>query len=504
TVTRTLSSGEMTVTPTVDLAPGPGLPQGLTAGESWTGTLGRGVVLNLLSVNGGDDLTGTRIESSSPVVAFSGHACANVPSLGVEACDQLQEQLLPIERWGTRYVAVPFAARGDMPDTWMVIGGADGVQVTATIPIEGLGADEQLQTGQRVVFESDEPFELRADGPVLLVQLAHGAQGEGSIPDPRCGDFFDSGLGDPSMALVPAVASWRRSVMFTTPPGIADDHILLTAPEGTAVALDGTPLTDWRPLGGTGLSWLRTPVSDGGHRLEGTRPFGLITYGFDCFISYATVGGLNPSATQVPRGNCDLCQADSDCGPGGRCTAPDDDGPTVCALACTTAAECGADYTCAMRDGAQVCISTTACQGTLEPFCQDPPSCSGDTPLLDPGACACVGCLSDEDCGPNAFCNAQQTCEENSNTGGCQSDSDCVMGDTVGRCDATLGCYTPGQCGDQDPFDSSCPEGLMCTGLFPLFQGCAGCTDDTDCRAGEFCIPDPFGGGVNTCFVFPN
>lgn len=56
------------------------------------------------------DLTGTAIKAHHPVVVYSGHECANVPSYS-SSCGHLVEQIPPVNVWGTCYVAAAFAGR---------------------------------------------------------------------------------------------------------------------------------------------------------------------------------------------------------------------------------------------------------------------------------------------------------------------------------------------------------------------------------------------------------
>jgi hypothetical protein len=60
---------------------------------------------------GAGDLTGTTIESSQPVAVFVGHDCTTVPS-DRPASDHLEEQLLPVESYGKKFVIPRSPPRG--------------------------------------------------------------------------------------------------------------------------------------------------------------------------------------------------------------------------------------------------------------------------------------------------------------------------------------------------------------------------------------------------------
>jgi hypothetical protein len=52
------------------------------------------------------DLTGTLVTADKPVSVFGGHKCVQVP-LGTQACDRLEEAMLPIETLAKEYIVTP-------------------------------------------------------------------------------------------------------------------------------------------------------------------------------------------------------------------------------------------------------------------------------------------------------------------------------------------------------------------------------------------------------------
>lgn len=76
----------------------------LPAGGTYTGILHRLQTLSFESIN---DLTGSRITSSKPLVVISGHECAQFDSNST--CSFIAEQIPPVYAWGTSFVASPFS-----------------------------------------------------------------------------------------------------------------------------------------------------------------------------------------------------------------------------------------------------------------------------------------------------------------------------------------------------------------------------------------------------------
>jgi hypothetical protein len=68
------------------------------------------------------------------------------------------------------------------------------------------------------------------------------------------------------------------------------------APLGQEVRIDGVPIADeyWQPVGTRGRFEVAVvPVSAGSHTLTSNTTFGVVGYGYDCHVSYASPGGLN-------------------------------------------------------------------------------------------------------------------------------------------------------------------------------------------------------------------
>ncbi len=84
------------------------------AGVPFVVSLNQGESYQLKAQSPTLDLTGTLVraldESGAcrPFAVFAGNTCGLVPT-NCQACDHLYEQLLPVDYWGTAFIAVPFA-----------------------------------------------------------------------------------------------------------------------------------------------------------------------------------------------------------------------------------------------------------------------------------------------------------------------------------------------------------------------------------------------------------
>ena len=178
-----------------------------------------------------DDLSGTIIRASRPLVVFSGHECAEVP-LDVTACDNVVEQMPPGYTFGYTFFLVPLAGRvsGDMFRVGTL---TDGTQVTATcvtspqdvpkrLPLDGNGA---IDRGEYVTFftprnddnEDDwKPSYCCVDStqPVIVAQYS-----AGYTHDYRLTGKPNLELGDPFMSLIPPVTQFLNNYTMTSLTG---------------------------------------------------------------------------------------------------------------------------------------------------------------------------------------------------------------------------------------------------------------------------------------------
>lgn len=308
----------------------------LGPGEQVKLELGPYDVINLETQGLNVDFTGTLIAATRPVTVFVGSEASDVPRFGTYAtrqccADHLEEQLFPnsvagtyfsIARMPPRTRALAEAARSgqvidiaitDEPEWVRVIAITGRTEIVTTLP----EPDDLfvLEEGEDRIVRADQDFLLNASAPVAVLQ-ALASQGVTGIPRQYPG-------GDPSIITVPPIQQYRSDYIFLTPDKYAFDFVVITAEAVATVLLDGDDVKercDTGPADGIddgdgesddGRVVYRCQLSfpevtsgplgmtfpgeqhDGVHTVVSDREVGIVVYGFDRFVSYAYVGGLD-------------------------------------------------------------------------------------------------------------------------------------------------------------------------------------------------------------------
>ncbi len=329
---------------TARIVPGGPITNGVAKGGEIDVTLQPFEVLNLETGDFNADFTGSLIDASGPVAVFTGGEASDAPffsSIAGRYCcaDHLETQMVPVRAVGKRYVLgmVPnrskaIAAAGatisvyDEPEFFRIVNAVPGLtKVTTTLPapydvfnLDGEGANVTLITHR--------DFLLTASQPVLVADVQASQEAAGVV----------RGLpgGDPSLRLVAPVEQWRNDYVLLTPDKYSFDFLVVTAPAGAALFIDGQPvdgkICEVGPADGLTDKERKSKVSpfvvyrcqlsfpvilpdvaapnnilpgrqnDGVHHVQSDYPVGVLVYGFDSFVSYAYTGGtelneLNPN-----------------------------------------------------------------------------------------------------------------------------------------------------------------------------------------------------------------
>lgn len=290
-VVATADATTLTITPTADIAAGThGLPA-MTAGVPTEIVLDAYDYLQITIEDLG--LTGSSIVADRPVAVFGGHTCASVPSEAVGACDHVEEQLFPLETWGTRYVAARTPQRAAEPMRWRILASEDNTKVRFDPPVS-VGAELVLDAHEWIEFDEQQDFFITADDPILVAGYIHGADAGG-------------GQGDPSMVLMVPVEQYRDDYVFLVDSSYTRNFVKLIRPAGAAVELEclgPVPEALWSPVGASGWEQATVTMTPGAmnpgsscapgtNAASSSAPFGIIVSGEADYASYAYPGGLS-------------------------------------------------------------------------------------------------------------------------------------------------------------------------------------------------------------------
>lgn len=255
---------------------------------------------------------------------YVGSEASDAPSftdLSERSCcaDHLEVQVTPTRAVGQHYTigrmpnrSKAISAAGAVvgtfaePELYRVVATADGpTHVTTSLPAP-YDAFDLDGAGANLVLSALEDFRLDASKPVLVADV--------QVSQEAAGISIANGLpgGDPSLLLIPATEQWRSSYVLLTPDKYAFDFLVVTAPNGAQVFVDGLPadattcevttaaFTVYRcqlsfpvidPAGRPPTNISPAVPHDGVHRVQADVPVGVLVYGFDYRVSYAYAGG---------------------------------------------------------------------------------------------------------------------------------------------------------------------------------------------------------------------
>lgn len=233
----------------------------------------------------GNDLSGTRIESSSKIAVFSGDLIVRTNEEDVTT-DHIVEQMMPTSSWGTTFGAV---ALPDQDDGYSIHFITHEDETVVEVNGDVYEIDEAgSYLGQGVHIQDGTYVGIQSDKPIMVVQIAKSQ--------------ISSTNGGPAMVLIPPVQQYQSDYTFAIPPGkFYQTYILLIIEESETdnLSLDGGAVDiEWQNIPGS------VPLLVGGyfqvddgqvHRVLHSKnaPFGAYVYGHDNnTCSFAYVAGM--------------------------------------------------------------------------------------------------------------------------------------------------------------------------------------------------------------------
>jgi len=323
---------QVTFVPTVATMDGPGVPSVAAGAQSPAVELKQGEVLNIESQVGDMDLSGTLVTATGPVAVFGGHEATAMMNLC--CADHLEEQLMPIDTWGTHYLISQTWARWKEKDHVRIMAAEDGTNVTlnpavAMVPTLAAGKYFSFQTNVNVEITANKPIQVaqylassfeilgspnvdncfnQADCPPTYEcdpfmgmcsgpscsSIANCPSGHTCEQYPLYGGACEP-IGDPDMIMAVAEEQFMDSYVFLVPDAYLQDYVNVIAPmNAQKVVLDSMqiPPESFVPIGASGYGVFRKQMGDGVHTLWSDAKVGIMVYGYDNDVSYGYPGGM--------------------------------------------------------------------------------------------------------------------------------------------------------------------------------------------------------------------
>jgi hypothetical protein len=259
------------------------------AGGTATFSLDRGDVVQVVGTSTAD-FSGSLVSASAPVQVITGIGCTNNPH-DSDACDHVEESVLPAETLGKRYyVSVPTSPLGTViGHVVRIYGNVDGTALS--YPGVNPGGPATIDAGEVVdlgIVSSD--FEIVGDHELAVASFQLGAD----LVMP--GVASDQQKGDPDQSFMVAVEQYRKKYVFLAPTDYDVSFVDVVAPDGAVLELDGAPVTATvTPISsGYGIARVQLgPGAGGAHVLTASEPVGIQVLGYGTYTSYQYPGGLN-------------------------------------------------------------------------------------------------------------------------------------------------------------------------------------------------------------------
>ena len=254
---------------------GAGVPD-VGAGQTGQVVMNRFDTMEVRVDNGGD-ISGTIISADKPIWVVGAVNCVNVPN-GVTYCDHIEEQMLPLDYWGKKYVGAHSPTRGGEKHYWRVYGGDANTTITTNPPQPGTPLVLGKGEWKELVIANSTSFIFEGDKPFLPVQYLEGQDG-------------GAGTGDPAMYQMIPVEQFLNRYAFVTGTGYTTHYAQIIRLKGNPdVLVDGVVVGGYYAVGDYEVA--DHTIAEGPHLAESDADFGIINVGYTGVTSYAYPGGL--------------------------------------------------------------------------------------------------------------------------------------------------------------------------------------------------------------------
>ncbi|MBK9259115.1 MAG: IgGFc-binding protein [Polyangiaceae bacterium] len=261
-----------------------------------TFSVNRGEVVEVV-FDPSSDPAGSLVYADKPVQVISGLPCTQMP-IGTQACDHIEETVLPAETLGKRYFVVPpTSPNGNVVGHVVrIYGNVNGTQLSypgATPP----NAPLSVNAGQ--VFDLgvvSAPFEIVGTNEFAVASFQLGA----ALVDPNA---LEQAKGDPAQSNAIAVEQFRIKYVFLAPSDYDVSYVDIIQPMGANIVLDGNAVSQSpTPISSNyGINRVKLgPGVNGAHVLTSSEAVGIQVVGYGSYTSYQYPGGMNLKTIAPP------------------------------------------------------------------------------------------------------------------------------------------------------------------------------------------------------------
>lgn len=271
---------------------------------------------------GNSDLTGTKIESTKPIVVLGSHTRTHVPKERYGARDWLGEQMPSVETLGTEAIIIP-TPLFFIPDTTGVYAddpiNRDRYRVIATLDSTVVMRNGRevahLSSGQ--VYEDSvyiDAIRIQANHSILVVGYRGSDHLSAATRYSRNSSDVD---GDPFMVIFPPIINFLPAYRFCTlratqgrgATGIPDTSfrrhfVSITIPTRhiPSLRLNAAPITNatFRPVTNSSYSFASVEIASGTYTLTADTTFCAIVSGYGYANSYGYAAGYGLEIDQKP------------------------------------------------------------------------------------------------------------------------------------------------------------------------------------------------------------
>jgi hypothetical protein len=172
------------------------------------------------------DVSGTIVRADKPIWVIGGTSCARVPYTSTGNCNHLQEQMIPIEYWGTKYVGAHSPLRSDQEEHyWRIYAGKPGVTVTTDPPQPGTPFTlAEVGQWKELIVKNGASFTFQGTDAFMPVQYLSSK------------DEAD-GFGDPAMYQTVPIEQFLKRYVFIPGLGYLDNYAQVVRVKDSAPVL---------------------------------------------------------------------------------------------------------------------------------------------------------------------------------------------------------------------------------------------------------------------------